>query len=594
MRHSLFLKAALPTAILAVTMLTACDNEGPRGRAGIDGVDGVDGIDGADGVDGADGADGSDGQDATLPPILTRLATVPAGAEVTGLFKTDNGELFFNIQHPSDTLPAPENKAAVGVINALEIDEIDPNLTSVSVPATGSAASQTTQVAAGSYQAIGRAGDTFAGALGFGLGAIVNAAGTGVVQVDSGAVSENPDFNAFVPSNADGSQGFLFTAWEDRPGAMSRLSLTRNDQTKATASWTVTDAISIDFSPVGGTMINCFGTLSPWGTPLTSEENYEAENTAQWNNPNYPDGYPSSLDVSRIQEYLGGTFPNPYDFGYIVEITNPQSANPVPVKHFALGRMAHENPVVMPDNKTVYLTDDGTNKAFYKFVANTAGDLSAGTLYAAKLTQDATRRVDKAGFNIEWIELGSANNAQIEAWINEYDGKTTADYVEGSTSYITQAEIDDWAANGTGDDRYAFLESLRAAAAKGASVEFRKMEGVNINYDAMISGAAPYMYVAMSAVEKGMSDDSGDIQVEQQKCGAVYRFGLDNNWNATRMEPVVVGGPYDSSAAENRCAVDNISNPDNILVLNDGRVIIGEDTGNHVNNAIWIYNPEGK
>jgi secreted PhoX family phosphatase len=253
--------------------------------------------------------------------------------------------------------------------------------------------------------------------------------------------------------------------------------------------------------------------------------------------------------------------------------------------------------VVMPDWKTVYTTDDGSNKAFYKFVATTAGDLSAGTLYAAKLTQDATSDPAKAGFDIEWIELGSSNNTQIKTWINTYNGISETDYVEGKTSYITQAEINDWATNGTGDDRYAFLETLRAAKAKGATTEFRKMEGVVINYDGAASGAVPFMYVAMSEVGKGMVDDEGEIQLDSSaKCGAVYRFGLHADFDVNRMEPVVVGGAYnsDGDADGNKCDVEAISNPDNLAVMDDGRVFIGEDTSKHVNNALWMYNPQGE
>ena len=33
------------------------------------------------------------------------------------------------------------------------------------------------------------------------------------------------------------------------------------------------------------------------------------------------------------------------------------------------------------------MTDDSTNGGFFKFVANTAGDLSSGRLYAAKMVQ---------------------------------------------------------------------------------------------------------------------------------------------------------------------------------------------------------------
>ncbi len=43
--------------------------------------------------------------------------------------------------------------------------------------------------------------------------------------------------------------------------------------------------------------------------------------------------------------------------------------------------------IVMPDNKTTYSADDGSNTAFWKFVADTPKDMSSGTLYGAKLNQ---------------------------------------------------------------------------------------------------------------------------------------------------------------------------------------------------------------
>ena len=582
-------KSLLAVAIASAFLVTACG--GDDGKNGKDGVDGTttiitqDGAPGLAGSNGSNGADGADGADATVAPKLIRLATTPLGSELTGMFNTDNGEFFFNIQHPSSSLPGDEAKAAVGAWVGADIDNIDPRLQSVAVPASDSVEAQSTQMAIGSYQAIGREGDTFSGALPFGLGHIVNAAGDASIKQ-----SNNPDFNAFIPNNADGSEGFLFTAWEDRPGAMSRMSIARQED----GSWSVSDALNIDFSSVNGTMINCFGTVSPWGTPLTSEENYEAENTVRWNDTTYSGGYPSYPDVQNIQSYLGGTFPNPYDYGYIVEITNPTDAAPTPIKHFTLGRVAHENPVIMPDRKTVYLTDDGSNKGFFKFVADTAGDLSSGTLYAAKVAQDATRDHSKAGFDITWIELAHATNAEIEAWVDSYDSIDETDFVDGETSYISDADVAEWAAGTAADDRVAFLETLRAAEAVGATVEFNKMEGININYDGAASGAVPFMYVAMSDVKGGMSDTSGDIQIETNRCGIVYRLGLHSNYDVSRMDPVVVGGAYDSSLSENRCSVDNIAQPDNLVVLDDGRVLIGEDTGNHTNNMLWIYNPKGE
>ncbi|MCB1836569.1 MAG: DUF839 domain-containing protein [Alcanivoracaceae bacterium] len=518
---------------------------------------------------------------APTPASLTRLATIPLGAELTGMEKTANGELFFNIQHPSLALPPEETKAAVGAWVGVDFNNLPKEITPVPVPDPTSAAATTTHVAMGHYQVLGREGNTYAGGLPFGLGAIPTADNLGLVKQ-----SNNPDFNAFIPSNEDGSEGFLFSAWEDRPGAVSRLALQKNGD-----SWIVNDALNVDFSGVLGTMINCFGSVSPWGTPLTSEENYEAENTHLWNNAARGGGYPSYADVQAIQTYLGGTFPNPYDYGYIVEITEPTAAAPVPVKHFTLGRSAHENPIIMPDDKTVYLTDDGGFKGFYKFVADTAGDLSAGTLYAAKVVQDAgITDSAEAGFDISWVELGSSNNADIETFIRSFDGIDETDYVDGQTNYVDDADIAAYAA-GTGDVEIAFVETLRAAEAKGATTEFNKMEGININYEGAKSGKIPFMYVAMSDVTGSMSDGTGDIAITANRCGIVYRFPLETDFNVSRMEPAVVGGAYDGGSTTDKCDSNGIAQPDNVLVLDDGSVLIGEDTGNHKNNMMWLYRP---
>jgi secreted PhoX family phosphatase len=64
---------------------------------------------------------------------------------------------------------------------------------------------------------------------------------------------------------------------------------------------------------------------------------------------------------------------------------------------------------------------------------------------------------------------------------------------------------------------------------------------------------------------------------------------LDAAFNVSKMVPVVAGHGYDKDASVNQCPVDSISNPDNILVRANGQVVIGEDTGNHENNALWIW-----
>lgn len=47
-------------------------------------------------------------------------------------------------------------------------------------------------------------------------------------------------------------------------------------------------------------------------------------------------------------------------------------------QHYAMGRKSNEMGVVMPDQRTVYMSDDGTNTAQYKFIADEKADLSSG------------------------------------------------------------------------------------------------------------------------------------------------------------------------------------------------------------------------
>jgi hypothetical protein len=88
----------------------------------------------------------------------------------------------------------------------------------------------------------------------------------------------------------------------------------------------------------------------------------------------------------------------------------------------------------MPDSKTVYAGDDSTNKGMFRYVASTAGDLSAGELFIAKLTQTNTKSTATEGgeeFSIRWISLGSASDSQIDGYIRR--GISFSDMLETGT-----------------------------------------------------------------------------------------------------------------------------------------------------------------
>jgi len=507
---------------------------------------------------------------------MTRIMMMPPEAEVTGMYVDANGNFFVNAMHPDEN----DYKATIGVINGVDWHNLPETVPELASSSSAEDIWHGIRTSYGDYQVILQTGDALS------EGGVAG----GIYSADDGnqiLLSKKPDYNAFVPLNTDGTHGYLYTAWEDRPAGLSQLEL---EWDPSSSEWAVLNSKMLDLSSINGGWVFCFGSMSPWGSPLFSEELY-FDNTQYWND----DSFRYHSDQVKLENYLGH-YPNPYDYGYIVEIENASTSQPDYVRHLAMGRYSHENAAVMPDEQTVYLTDDGYETVLFKFVANTAGDLSSGTLYGAKVNQDSTRDSAVAGFDVEWMEMASSSNSEIQAWIDEYDGITTDDFVSGQNSYISDEEINDWAEaqlnrdlNGDGtvgsaeDDRVAFLESRKAAAALGATDEWNKMEGVAFNPNAPES-----LYLAMSRIESAMTDGQDDIDVSLNSCGIVYRMTLGDGWDVNRIDPVISGGPYTSSA-QYQCDINNLAGPDNLLVLDDGRLLIGEDTSKHESNMVWLW-----
>ena len=314
---------------------------------------------------------------------LKRFAVVPNDAEVTGLRISDQGDLFMNIQHPGKDNTAPYNKGTVGVFSGFNANTDD----FTNLPYDGTP-QPTLRHAAGQYKVLGQSGEQ-------GVGVIPFADGTS-------GVANNPDGNMLITTGTD--TAVLYSNWETRPGGVSRLDLKRSGNT-----WAVSGTPSmVDFRDVNGTWNNCNGSVTPWNTALTSEE-YPAEDDAAW-----------AKAEPGMTKYLGRKA-NRYDYGYISEIT-PSGSGQTIKKHYAMGRNSYEMALVLSDNRTVYFGDDGSMRGMYKFVADKAGDLSAGTLYVAKLTQvDDTSSANGKSLNVAWIKLGHGTDAEIGAAIRRLD-----------------------------------------------------------------------------------------------------------------------------------------------------------------------------
>ena len=127
----------------------------------------------------------------------------------------------------------------------------------------------------------------------------------------------------------------------------------------------------------------------------------------------------------------------------------------------------------------------------------------------------------------------------------------------------------------------AFLESRKAAAALGATDEWNKMEGVAFNPE-----ASNVLYLAMSSISNAMTDAQGDIDLAENSC-ASSTDDHEHDVERELIDPAIVGGPYTSSA-EYQCNIDNLAGPDNLLVLDDGRVLVGEDTAARTQHGVAV------
>jgi secreted PhoX family phosphatase len=163
---------------------------------------------------------------------------------------------------------------------------------------------------------------------------------------------------------------------------------------------------------VQGTLNDCSAGVTPWGTVLTAEENFQqyfggsveaiTDQTVQALHKRY--GVQDEYGWARHYDRFDVTKQphEPFRFGWIVEV-DPYDPSSMPVKRTALGRFRHEaaTTVINKDGRAVvYMGDDGRFEYLYKFVSTgrydpdhrtaNIGLLDAGTLSVAKFRDDAT------------------------------------------------------------------------------------------------------------------------------------------------------------------------------------------------------------
>ncbi|NJK63251.1 MAG: PhoX family phosphatase [Synechococcaceae cyanobacterium SM2_3_1] len=343
------------------------------------------------------------------------------------------------------------------------------------------------------------------------------------------------------------------------------------------------DRLKTSADPTGleviGTINNCAGGWTPWGTYLTAEENFhqyfagerdgaEYERYGIVGQPSYNWGqYHDRFDIAKE--------PNePMRFGWVVEI-DPYDPASKPVKRTSLGRFKHENAttVVAPNGQVVvYSGDDERFDYVYKFVTKGTYKpedreanfnlLDEGTLYVAKFEDDG---------RLLWLPVVFG------------EGPLTAE-----NGFNSQAEV--------------VLETRRASDLLGAT-KMDRPEDVEAN---PVNG---HVYVMLTNNNKRAADQVDAVNERAENIwGHIVEMippgeGANADHTATEFTWEVfikAGDPSDAatgaSYGEGVSANGWFCNPDNVAFDNQGRIWISTDgcTGFGFSDGIWAADTTGE
>ena len=328
-----------------------------------------------------------------------------------------------------------------------------------------------------------------------------------------------------------------------------------------------------------GTLNNCAGGITPWGTYLMAEENFngyflgalpdghrEAENHARYGVPGgwYEWGrFEGRFDVAAEPR-------EPNRFGWVVEI-DPFDPAATPRKRTALGRFKHEGAesVIAPDGRVViYMGDDQRFDYVYKFVSRRAVDtqnraanldlLDDGVLYVARFNEDGW---------LDWMPI-----VYGEGPLTEENG------------FSSQAEV--------------LIETRRAADLLGATPMDRPE-------DVEPDPASGRAYVMLTNNHRRTADQ---VDAANPRAGNEWGHIIEiaepgGDFAATRSRWDIVsrcGDPQDRSVdakwGPNTSADGWFGSPDNCAVDPSGRLWVSTD-GNQrtgANDGVWALETDGR
>jgi hypothetical protein len=344
------------------------------------------------------------------------------------------------------------------------------------------------------------------------------------------------------------------------------------------------DRLKTDADPSGtkvlGTLNNCAGGVTPWGTWLMAEENFHGYFLGE-----LPEGHREAVNYERYGAPAGwynwGTHHDRFDvskepnepnrFGWVVEV-DPMDPDSTPKKRTALGRMKHEGAesVLNKDGRVVfYCGDDERFDYVYKFV--TAGTynpddraanmnlLDDGTLYVASFNADGT---------LDWMPLVQG------------EGPLTAD-----NGFMNQADV--------------VIEARRAADLLGAT-KMDRPEDVQPN---AMTGKV-YCMLTNNTRRKEGDENAANPRADNAFGHIIEISETDGDFASTKSTWEILLKCGDPSVAEVGASFSSATTkdgwfgmPDNCAIDADGRLWVSTD-GNSAKrtgrtDGLWAVDTEG-
>jgi uncharacterized protein len=326
-----------------------------------------------------------------------------------------------------------------------------------------------------------------------------------------------------------------------------------------------------------GTINNCAGGITAWGTYLMAEENFNSNFLGA-----VAEDHPEAANHNRYgvpgAHYMWGKFDPRFDltaeprepnrFGWVVEvdILDPSST---PKKRTALGRFKHEGAesIIAPDGRVVvYMGDDQRFDYVYKFISRDAyrdGDrahnmtlLDHGTLYVARFDEDGS---------LAWLPLTFGEGPLTEE--NGFDG---------------QGEV--------------MIETRRAADLLGATPMDRPE-------DVEPHPATGRVYVMLTNNSRREVADAANPRTQNRTGHIIEIVEPDGDFTATRSSWEILvrcGNPADpeADAVWNPMTSENgwFGSPDNCAIDPSGGLWIATD-GNQTtgaNDGLWALGTQGE